>query len=969
MNMIGFTRNTVWKAASLVLALSAMLAVFAVTEGAEFGYHQEAVNYDGFELLRRIGNNGVPDDVPTDFDCEARYLAYNYSLSLQPHRAPMKNVWDALQLTTLCHKPFNPNPDISVQQQRRTDQQHQKKKRLSPPLSDKLSQVQYRVYVDAKVGDDFSTDASDARTPFRTLHRALAHTRAYRRQQLDKNPGSRAADISVGIVLRSGIHYLNTTVEVNVQDSGTIIESAPGETAVLSGGLPLAPQWKPYNVSQSPATMVIQQGADNVWGHVPGPGKSTPTIKYVGTFASSEECQAQCKYGTCFAWTWHKKDATGWSQGCYLHSDHWWSPHVSTTDTSGYWAQAPNIYVADVTEQAPENLQLGMFVAETREDAEAGNFFRANRARYPNIVSAERTLFPAGWVPGGADWDGPADLGNSTFITVGTPTYEANPDFEHFQIGVDGPCSIFTPPESYWCSEKPSGGGAFTFLSPSGVTFNKTVLTRAATYNAELFQETAVLHTWRPSHWSSWMFEFKDFDPESGKGKFSRGGFQGARGSAKGSEWWLANVFEELDHPNEYFYNPDTGKLYYFHNGTGAPPEDFQFVAANLKTLISITAAMDNPVFNFTLRNVVLTTAAYTYMDPHGVPSGGDWGLQRSGAVFAEGTKLLTIENCVFKNLDGNGLFLSGFVHDSMISNNEFTLIGDTAMAAWGYTNLIDGTSGEQPRRNRIEQNFIHEIGLYEKQSSCWFQAKSAQTTLRTNICFNGPRAGVNINDGFGGGNEMEDNVLFNMCRESSDHGPFNSWDRQPFLTDVADPENPSLYPAVNNIHHNFLIGNYGSSMCLDNDDGSAYYHHSDNYLVYGGHKSNYGGHNKVSTNNYNLYPVVYSYSCFSIFQNTLNATYAEAYMNCTCVLRGVANENMYRFQPACDLTKPDTLSFLTGDNTIYTPTANATVNACGKTLTAEQWLQLGLDKGTVLKTSPDVDTIIGWGRKLFNLK
>ena len=39
-------------------------------------------------------------------------------------------------------------------------------------------------------------------------------------------------------------------------------------------------------------------------------------------------------------------------------------------------------------------------------------------------------------------------------------------------------------------------------------------------------------------------------------------------------------------------------------------------------------------------------------------------------------------------------------------------------------------------------------------------------------------RAGININDGFGGGNELVSNLLFNQVRETYDHGPFNSWDR-----------------------------------------------------------------------------------------------------------------------------------------------------------------------------------------------
>ena len=81
-----------------------------------------------------------------------------------------------------------------------------------------------------------------------------------------------------------------------------------------------------------------------------------------------------------------------------------------------------------------------------------------------------------------------------------------------------------------------------------------------------------------------------------------------------------------------------------------------------------------------------------------------------------------------------------------------------------------------QPRFATVTENFCHEIGLYQKQSSCFFQAVSAQNTITNNLFFNGPRAMVNFNDGFGGGHELGNNLIFNTCRESSDHGAFNSW-------------------------------------------------------------------------------------------------------------------------------------------------------------------------------------------------
>ena len=48
-----------------------------------------------------------------------------------------------------------------------------------------------------------------------------------------------------------------------------------------------------------------------------------------------------------------------------------------------------------------------------------------------------------------------------------------------------------------------------------------------------------------------------------------------------------------------------------------------------------------------------------------------------------------------------------------------------------------------------------------------WFQAVTAGTHFEGNVFFNGPRAAVNWNDGFGGGDELLHNLLINTCRES----------------------------------------------------------------------------------------------------------------------------------------------------------------------------------------------------------
>ena len=58
--------------------------------------------------------------------------------------------------------------------------------------------------------------------------------------------------------------------------------------------------------------------------------------------------------------------------------------------------------------------------------------------------------------------------------------------------------------------------------------------------------------------------------------RWSFGGFQGARGSNDGKEWYVENIFEELDVPGEWFLDKKSMKLYYYPHGS--PPSKVRFV-------------------------------------------------------------------------------------------------------------------------------------------------------------------------------------------------------------------------------------------------------------------------------------------------------------------------------------------------------------------------------------------------------
>jgi hypothetical protein len=349
-------------------------------------------------------------------------------------------------------------------------------------------------------------------------------------------------------------------------------------------------------------------------------------------------------------------------------------------------------------------------------------------------------------------------------------------------------------------------------------------------------------------------------------------------------------------------------------------------------------------------------------MEPHGVPSGGDWALDRFGAVFLQGTKNVTISGCTFERLDGNAVFVSGNNRNATVEDSDFAFIGGNAIAAWGFTNEtmgdghpaagVDGTDGNHPRFTKVLRNNIREVGLYEKQSSFFVQAKTSETQILGNVFFNGPRAGVNANDGFGGGDEIAHNLIFSTCRESGDHGPFNSWDRQPFLTTVRTGE-PSMIMQWREIHHNFLIDNYSPQENVDNDDGSAYYKTHNNFMVYGGQgmKNDFGGHDNHHFDN------VYAYVGHAMGTCDAEEGHQDHFMRNKVVMTGNDVGGFTCKSPGKAVLK---------DNQYYTP--DGKITECRMSL--EDWQKAGSDNdpGSTVHTHPTADTIIGWAREVLGM-
>ena len=701
-------------------------------------------------------------------DCQIRDLAYEYAQKLQGDRGDtaMRDIHDSLQLATKCNMPFvrragaagEPRGDFLRRLPLPT-----KGRVLFVEPADGAKPARAGAHVACVGGRDHvlgcvqrAGDTADPTLAFDSIESALAALGIHRTlQRRHVAAGHLDGPEPATLVLRGGVHRPAATITLDdpAIHSFLTFQSFPGDgEASISGARPITTAWQPHNVRPAgpPGLMRVTNDTTNVYGLKP----DNNTVAIVGNFATFGPCEAACVADSaCTAFTWHGASTGKLYQGqCWTHYTSSFTTAPQKGHIAGEKVVSPpmNVYVADLAGQGLPNVN----------SLRVGGR-RAQRAAFPNR-DPELTIFPDGWVPSGqAGWTAPRDpTTNETFVTVPTPMLHDKTMFQNYMVGVNGHCEHYDPPVSYWCSQHPSGGGAFAFRNPSGITPNQgTTPGFPATINSSFVG--AIVNAWRPGHWANWMFEVDEFDAAEGSLGWSYGGFQGARGNNKGAEWFIENVFALLDAPNEYFFDSSTEQLYYFYNGTGAPPADLAFEVPTLQTLAAIRGTMVEPIRNVSFHGVTLRDAAYTYMEPHGVPSGGDWALQRMGALFVEGAEGVGVDRCLFTRVDGNALFLSGYVRGAVIERNEFVWTGDSVMASWGYTaplgtenagdqilaqykSGIDGTAGEQPRGTQVLGNLVHELGHFEKQSSPWFQAKTAQTLLQGNIFFNMPRAGIN---------------------------------------------------------------------------------------------------------------------------------------------------------------------------------------------------------------------------------
>ncbi|MHC4791523.1 MAG: right-handed parallel beta-helix repeat-containing protein, partial [Planctomycetota bacterium] len=507
-------------------------------------------------------------------------------------------------------------------------------------------------------------------------------------------------------------------------------------------------------------------------------------------------------------------------------------------------------------------------------------------------------------------------------------------------------------------------------VSPRGIIFDPETFTKKRWARPE----EATIHIFQAHHWGNLQWTVKAIDYENHYIWFDKGGHQiGAKWTSRpinvndSSQFYIENVFEELDTPGEWYLDKDKGILYYM------PPEGIDLETALveapvLQRLIQFIADQYDPVRYITIEGFRITHTASTFMKKYWIPSGSDWSIHRGGTIFMEGARDCTIRNCWFDAVGGNAVFMNNYNRNNVVTGCKFTEAGDSAMCFVGTLEFTNGTHKAFPYECKAHNNIIHDCGIFGKQVAGVYISRAKRITASHNLIYNMPRAGICIGDGTWGGHVIEFNHVYNCIRETWDHGPFNCWGREAFwcLTH-AHSEGTFKYPhpvgrvkiwamEPTIIRNNYWHGNVGYDggyrQGIDMDDGTSDYHVYNNVCKDMALSIREGAYRTVE-NNIIIKPVVplgvhvgHPDNNDIIRRNIIVTDGSVYYMNDTQHEHPILEEINYNifYQPTPGW----------GERTIITRRPRGEMT---ETYTLSQWQEMGYDtESIVLEEDPFVD-------------
>ncbi|MHC5068808.1 MAG: right-handed parallel beta-helix repeat-containing protein, partial [Planctomycetota bacterium] len=431
------------------------------------------------------------------------------------------------------------------------------------------------------------------------------------------------------------------------------------------------------------------------------------------------------------------------------------------------------------------------------------------------------------------------------------------------------------------------GNGIYATAVPAGTDFNQYVRITAGTHRSDKEQwididpqtfsdktwsdpTTGVVHAFQTHKWGNLQYPIARFDVEQSRIHLGPGGQQLQRrhGFGKGFRgqpmYFIDNIFEELDAPAEWFLDRSSNTLYFM------PPVGADLTTAVIEGTTSaelircVGADADNVVNDITINGLAFGRTSTTYLAEYYNVTRSDWAIHRGAVIYARNARAMTIDDCTFAHVGSNAVFFDGHNRNHQVRASHFQHIGESAVAIvgrpeslrmyldWDSNDLhkrkwedqtkdldmgVGPKSEDYPADCLVQDCVMHDLGIWGKQVAGVFISTAARITVDHCSIFDVPRAGICVGDGSWGGHVISHNDIWNTVRETSDHGPFNSWGRDRFWKTSFKGDNREmvLKDAVETveIHHN-RIANWWregetAHWTIDLDDGSSNYniHHN----------------------------------------------------------------------------------------------------------------------------------------------
>ena len=702
------------------------------------------------------------------YDCGVRLLALNFAKKIMPYCNgqlidnesdkscvhDLMKINDALELETRCR--LNDNlSEIDIPKMKSAPQASKSDAQLNPVSSenaDKFNKnLQKKIYVDQRFSK--SSDGS-FEAPFKTVGEAIDHSRT--------TPFKNSLKI---IIIRAGTYYLSETIQLSTRDSNMVIRNYKNERVILSGAVLLKnAKYKFENLVKKHQNLILN------------------------------------------------------TQTKMMELDD------------------------DIIERIKEINQNGILSALFINDKPAV------RARYPNADPRTSGIHTWPLEQGTGFLRRPAKylIGASRKTDEVIETRSIRPKTEEFpgyRVGWGGSADgFFTPPVS-WFAVKGLPNNRCSFIPTRGVILQRELF--KGKDSSKIIQNP--IHFWpnignthvhiiHHRYWGSTIYNVSSND--NLKLFFDKGGNQEARGNCLdgGADFFVENNLALLDAHNEFFLDLVHHKrLYYAMNNTLSSTirtlqelNEAKIELTALRELIRIQGTLDkfgssivsDAVRNIEIKGLIFEKTYATGMDAHEVPSAGDWSITRQAALFMENVQNVRVSACNFRDLDGNGIFISKHAKDVHIVGNRFDFLTASAILVVGdphykRSSQVEGAEMWDMTNVRyfpddvvIDGCFGAEFGIQLKQSAAVFVAISRRVRITNSVFFNGPRAGVAMNDGFGGEHLVEHNLMFNLVRETVDHGPFNTWDRQGYLQRNPYTGKVQTHALMSMVNNNFFMGN-----------------------------------------------------------------------------------------------------------------------------------------------------------------